>query len=152
VDVLAMSPEEAAEIGNAASLMLTWLDATLEFTILKHEITVLRLQVQKVVTKIKDISKEWPRRKRFIEGAYRILLFTKLSRKQITFSFKMVNDWMPIFSDMRYSQTQVLKQWYTRRLKEEELRNQELRSLKETPKPNEGSEQEALFDEINSLR
>ena len=44
IDGLNMTQNEAHELGNAVTLMCTWLDAILEFTILKHEVTVLRLQ------------------------------------------------------------------------------------------------------------
>ena len=49
----------------------------LEFTILKHEVIVLRLKNNKVLEKIRSISRLWPKKKVFIEGAYKILLFTK---------------------------------------------------------------------------
>lgn len=72
-----ITPTLAEELGNAARLVCSWLDGILEFTILKHEVIVLRLKNQKVLDKIKAISDSWPKRKEFIEGAYKILLFTK---------------------------------------------------------------------------
>lgn len=72
-----ITPTLGEELGNAARLITSWLDGILEFTILKHEVIVLRLKNQKVLDKIKDISKLWPRKKEFIEGAYKLLLFTK---------------------------------------------------------------------------
>jgi hypothetical protein len=52
IDELNLTPDEVQTLGNACTLMMTWLDAILEFTILKHEVTVLRLQSQKVISKI----------------------------------------------------------------------------------------------------
>ena len=37
-------PTFAEELGNAAQLLSSWLDGILEFTILKHEVVVLRLK------------------------------------------------------------------------------------------------------------
>lgn len=71
----------AEELGNAARLICSWLDGILEFTILKHEVIVLRLKNQKVLDKIRAISQLWPRKKAFIEGAYKLLLFTKNQRR-----------------------------------------------------------------------
>jgi hypothetical protein len=64
-------------LGNAARLLNSWIDGALEYTILKHEVLVLRLKNNKVHEKIKYISALWPKKKQFIEGAYKILLFTK---------------------------------------------------------------------------
>lgn len=39
-----ITPTLAEELGNAARLLCSWLDGILEFTILKHEVIVLRLK------------------------------------------------------------------------------------------------------------
>ena len=44
-----VSPELVNELGNAARLLTSWLDGILEFTILKHEVIVLRLKNNKVI-------------------------------------------------------------------------------------------------------
>ena len=76
IDVL-ITPTLADELGNAARLVSSWLDGILEFTILKHEVIVLRLKNNKVVEKIRCISNQWPEKKQFIEGAYKILFYSK---------------------------------------------------------------------------
>jgi len=64
-------------LGNSGRLVSSWLEGALEFTVLKHEVIVLKIKYNAVVNKITLISAEWPKRKTFIEGAYKILLFTK---------------------------------------------------------------------------
>jgi hypothetical protein len=81
-----ITPTMADELGNAARLLSSWLDGILEFTILKHEVIVLRLKNNKVLEKIRSISRLWPKKKTFIEGAYKILLFTKNQRRQINYT------------------------------------------------------------------
>jgi hypothetical protein len=39
-----ITPTFAEELGDAARLLCSWLDGILEFTILKHEVIVLRLK------------------------------------------------------------------------------------------------------------
>lgn len=39
-----ITPTLAEELGNAARLLISWLDGILEFTILKHEVIVLRVK------------------------------------------------------------------------------------------------------------
>lgn len=55
-----ITPTLADELGNAARLLSSWLDGILEFTILKHEVIVLRLKNAKVLEKIRGISRLWP--------------------------------------------------------------------------------------------
>ena len=76
-----VTPEVGNQLGNAARLLSSWIDGALEYTILKHEVIVLRLKNNKVLNKIKEISSKWPKKKEFIEGAYKLLLFTKTQRK-----------------------------------------------------------------------
>jgi hypothetical protein len=70
-------PEVTERMGNAARLLASWVDGALEYTVLKHEVVVLRLKSNKVHDRIKQVSSLWPRKKEFIEGAYKILLFSK---------------------------------------------------------------------------
>jgi len=39
-----ITPTLTEELGNASRLLCSWLDGILEFTILKHEVIVLRLK------------------------------------------------------------------------------------------------------------
>ena len=55
-----ITPSMADELGNAARLLSSWLDGILEFTILKHEVIVLRVKSAKVLEKIRSISRLWP--------------------------------------------------------------------------------------------
>lgn len=72
-----VTPDIMDTLGNAARLLSSWIDGALEYTILKHEVIVLRLKNNKVLGRIKEISARWPKKKEFIEGAYKLLLFTK---------------------------------------------------------------------------
>ena len=51
-----ITPTLAEELGNAGRLIVSWLDGILEFTILKHEVIVLKLKDQKVLERIRIIS------------------------------------------------------------------------------------------------
>ena len=93
-----ITPTFADELGNSARLVCSWLDGILEFTILKHEVIVLRIKNQKVLEKIKSISNQWPKKKEFIEGAYKILLFTKPQRRQVNHIFAVLSDQFPSFT------------------------------------------------------
>ena len=51
-----ITPDITDTLGNAARLLSSWIDGALEYTILKHEVIVLRLKNNKVHNKIKHIS------------------------------------------------------------------------------------------------
>ena len=87
-----ITPTLSDELGNAARLLSSWLDGILEFTILKHEVIVLRLKNNKVLEKIRNISKLWPQKKLFREGAYKILLFTKNQRRQVNWTLNRLRE------------------------------------------------------------
>ena len=76
IDVLLLN-DNVQRLGNAGRLLGSWIDGILEYTILKHEVVVLRLKNQKVLERIQAVSSLWPKKKEFIEGAYKILLFSK---------------------------------------------------------------------------
>lgn len=118
-------------MGNAARLLNSWIDGALEYTILKHEVIVLRLKNNKVNNKIKYISSLWPKKKEFIEGAYKILLFTKTQRRQVNATMNMLREGglSEPFINFKEAVNRVLKKWYEQRIQEETERNRKLREL-----------------------
>lgn len=126
-----ISPETTEALGNAARLLSSWLDGVLEYTVLKHEVIVLRLKSNKVHCRIKELSAIWPRKKQFIEGAYKILLFTKTQRRQVVYTINALRErgLLTHVMDFKEAINRVLKKWYEQRIKEETERNQRLRIL-----------------------
>ena len=127
-----LTPEVADTLGNASRLLSSWIDGALEYTILKHEVIVLRLKNSKVQARIKAISGEWPRRREFIEGAYKILIFTKQQRGEVNAMLSILREKGEDhykFMDFKDSVNRVLKKWYEQRIEEETSRNQKLREL-----------------------
>ena len=86
------TPNTLSDLTNSARLLASWLDAILEFTVLKHEALILTVKKQNILTKIKSISIEWPKRKQFIERAYKILLFTKRVRPEINLTLQYLRE------------------------------------------------------------
>lgn len=118
-------------------MLSSWLDGILEFTILKHEVIVLRLKNNKVIDQIKQISKLWPKKKAFIEGAYKILLFTRNSRRQLHYAVqlfrknedKQLHQVFSEFTDFHMALTKVVRKWYEQRIKDETVQNDKLKTL-----------------------
>jgi len=51
-EILTNNPEGVARLGTAGRLLGSWIDGVIEFTILKHEVVVLRLKNKRVIDKI----------------------------------------------------------------------------------------------------
>lgn len=108
-----ITTEVIDSLGNAARLLNSWIDGALEYTILKHEVLVLRLKNNRVHEKIKYISTLWPKKKEFIEGAYKILLFTKTQRLQVNCVMNGLRErGLFDFMDFKDAVNRVLKKWY----------------------------------------
>lgn len=75
--LLTNNQDQVVRLGNAGRLLGSWIDGILEYTVLKHEVVVLRLKNKRVLERIQAVSQLWPKKKEFIEGAYKILLFSK---------------------------------------------------------------------------
>ena len=135
-----ITPTFADELGNAARLLSSWLDGILEFTILKHEVIVLKLKNNKVAERIREISNKWPQKKQFIEGAYKILFYTKNQRRQVNWTLKQIKEASKgegsqiDYDFMNYGEAQqrVVKKWYEDKIVEETQKNQRLRDLHES--------------------
>jgi hypothetical protein len=112
-------------------LLASWIDGALEYTVLKHEVIVLQLKSNNVQVRIKKLAALWPRKKEFIEGAYKILLFTKNQRRQVTYVIDTMRErgMLGQMFDFKEAVNRVLKRWYEQRIQEETERNQTLRLL-----------------------
>jgi hypothetical protein len=126
-----ITPDTSETLGNAARLLASWIDGALEYTVLKHEVIVLRLKSNNVQARIKKLSDLWPKKKEFIEGAYKILLFTKNQRRPVTYTINVMRErgMLGELFDYKEAVNKVLKRWYEQRIQEETERNQRLRLL-----------------------
>ena len=100
-------------LSNAGRLLASWIDGALEYTVLKHEVIVLQLKSNNVQIRIKKLAALWPRKKEFIEGAYKILLFTKNQRRQVTYAINLLRArGIGQIFDFKEAVNRVLKRWY----------------------------------------
>lgn len=76
-----------SRLSNSSRVLASWLDAILEFTVLKYEALI-----NTVKKKNSLINSEWPLKKMFIERAYKILLFTKRVRPEINLAMEYLKN------------------------------------------------------------
>ena len=65
-----------SSFGSLGKLIYSWVEGAIEFGLTKHEILGLKQKFQRADELLKMQSKEWPKVKQFIEGGYKILIFS----------------------------------------------------------------------------
>lgn len=128
IDVLLTNnSEQVQRLGNAGRLLGSWIDGILEYTILKHEVVVLRLKNKRVLERIQAVSQLWPKKKEFIEGAYKILLFSKGQRKYAKATLEVFKEKDQLVDEHYFNYptafARVMKSWYEKRIREETVKN-----------------------------
>ena len=64
-------------ISESARLIYALLQGLIEFEILKHDIRHLNEKKKNLIIKIQNTTNEWPKKKKFFERAYKLLLYSK---------------------------------------------------------------------------
>lgn len=64
-------------ISDSSRLIYALLQGLIEFEILKYELEKLKEQKKALIRKIQKTTNEWPKKKKFFERAYKIILYTK---------------------------------------------------------------------------
>lgn len=81
------------------------------------------------------MSQLWPKKKEFIEGAYKILLFSKGQRKFANAALTVFREQKQLqvlnseYFDYPLAFRRVMRAWYERRMKEETEKNRKLVEL-----------------------
>ena len=87
---------------------------------------------KRVLDKIQAVSQLWPKKKEFIEGAYKILLFSKGNRKFASNALTVMRKEPSLeilkdeFFDYPLAFGRVMKKYYEKRIQEETDKNKKL--------------------------
>lgn len=69
--------EHLENVSENAKLIYSFLQGLIEFQILKIEVKELRHKIEDLINRIQAQTNLWPRKKKFFEKAYKLILFTK---------------------------------------------------------------------------
>ena len=86
--------ENVENINEGCRLIYSFLQGLIEFQILKKDVNVLKYKIEQLFKKIQLETEMWPKRKKFFENAYKILLYSKSS----TDKFRYINSLFHYFS------------------------------------------------------
>ena len=86
--------EDIENINESCRLIYSFLNGLFEFQSLKKNVNILSLKIAQLFHKIQIETELWPKRKKFYEVAYKILLYSKSSTEK----FKYVNNIFKFYS------------------------------------------------------
>lgn len=70
-------------ISDFAKLIYSFLQGMIEYQILKVEVKDLKEKIENLLKKLQETSKIWPKKKKFLEKAYKLIIFNKNSTPKI---------------------------------------------------------------------
>ena len=146
-DYNSIDREHVEEIHDNCRLVYSFLQGILEYQNLKKNIHELKMRLQHLYIKIQVETTQWPKRKKFFETAYKILLYSKPT----TYKFRYMNKLYIKYSikspfceykeESYNSMIELRDQMETKKLQiQEKLENKEQNYTKEN-----------LMDEVNDL-
>ena len=87
-DFNSINREYVEEINDNCRLIYSFLQGILEYQNLKKNVQELKVRLEQLYIKIQTETLLWPKRKKFFETAYKILLYSKIT----TYKFRYMNN------------------------------------------------------------
>ena len=87
-DFNSINREHVEEINDNCRLIYSFLQGILEYQNLKKNVQELKVRLEQLYIKIQTETLLWPKRKKFFETAYKILLYSKIT----TYKFRYMNN------------------------------------------------------------
>ena len=83
--------ENVENINDSCRIIYSFLQGLIEFQILKKDVNNLKIKIDQIFQKIQIETELWPKRKKFFENAYKILLYSKSSSEKIKYVGNLYN-------------------------------------------------------------
>ena len=149
-DFNGINREAIEEINDNCRLIYSFLQGILEYQNLKKNVQELRIRLEQLYQKIQKETKLWPKRKKFFETAYKILLYSKST----TYKFRYINNLFIKFtikSPFCEYKEESYNSMVELRDKMEMKKMQIMEKLKNNVIINNSNTNENLMDEVNEI-
>lgn len=80
-----LNKEYLENISDFAKLIYSFLQGMIEYQILKVEVRDLKEKIENLLKKLQETSKSWPKKKKFLEKAYKLIIFNRNSTPKIRY-------------------------------------------------------------------
>ena len=146
-DFNSINREHIEEINENCRLVYSFLQGILEYQNLKKNVQELKVRLEQLYLKIQTETQLWPKRKKFFETAYKILLYSKTT----SYKFRIVNNLYNKYS-VKSPFCEYKEESYNSMV---ELRNQmekkKTQILAKINNRSTNSNNENLMDEVNDI-
>jgi hypothetical protein len=80
---LLLNKEHLENLSDFAKLIYSFLQGMIEYQILKVEVKTLKEKIEGLLVRLQETSKLWPKKKKFLEKAYKLIIFTRSSNPKV---------------------------------------------------------------------
>ena len=139
--------EVVEEINDNCRLIYNFLQGILEYQSLKKVVQEIRRRLEQLYIKIQIETQQWPKRKKFFETAYKILLYSKPT----TYKFKYMRKLYLIY-DVKSPFCEYKEESYNSMVAlRDEMENKKVQILQRLKSNEKNDSTQNLMDEVNEI-
>ena len=139
--------EVVEEINENCRLIYNFLQGILEYQSLKKVVQEIKLRLEQLYIKIQIETQQWPKRKKFFETAYKILLYSKPT----TYKFNYMKKLYSIY-DVKSPFCEYKEESYNSMVAlRDEMENKKVQILQRIKNNERNSNTQNLMDEVNEI-
>ena len=139
--------EVVEEINDNCRLIYNFLQGILEYQSLKKVVQEIRRRLEQLYIKIQIETQQWPKRKKFFETAYKILLYSKPT----TYKFKYMKKLYLIY-DVKSPFCEYKEESYNSMVAlRDEMENKKVQILQRLKSNEKNDSTQNLMDEVNEI-
>ena len=146
-DFESINREAIEEINDNCRIIYNFLQAILEYQNLKKVVQQLKTRLEQLYIKIQIETEQWPKRKKFFETAYKILLYSK----QTTYKFNYMKKLYSIF-DVKSPFVEYKEESYNSMVAlRDEMEKKKAQIIQKLQNNEKNDNSQSLMEEVNEI-
>ena len=146
-DFESINREAIEEINDNCRIIYNFLQAILEYQNLKKVVQQLKARLEQLYIKIQIETEQWPKRKKFFETAYKILLYSK----QTTYKFNYMKKLYSIF-DVKSPFVEYKEESYISMVAlRDEMERKKMQIIQKLKNNEKNDNSQSLMEEVNEI-
>ena len=146
-DFESINREAIEEINDNCRIIYNFLQAILEYQNLKKVVQQLKARLEQLYIKIQIETEQWPKRKKFFETAYKILLYSK----QTTYKFNYMKKLYSIF-DVKSPFVEYKEESYNSMVAlRDEMERKKMQIIQKLKNNEKNDNSQSLMEEVNEI-
>ena len=146
-DFNSINRETVEEINDNCRLIYNFLQGILEYQNLKKVVQEIKKRLEQLYIKIQIETQQWPKRKKFFETAYKILLYSKPT----TYKFRFMKKLYEIY-DVKSPFCEFKEESYNSMVAlRDEMENKKIQILQRLKNNDKNDTTQNLMDEVNEI-